>query len=462
MPATPFLLPRTVIEQSGVEIQDGSPVSALSPETEYVPLYLYDTNAFTTLPGELTASVPFTPFFLTEGETRAEAVALGLLPDYSDPSTYMVLPDGYTITDSTVLFYVNIETGLWGDMQQLEPADQPVIAVSVTASSGTHDITFERLVPGYVLQHDPVPTPGTHVVDLTLGHAALTIPYTDLVEPAEPSTEWLVSRLSISGPDIAGVTYGPTGVTFDPNVLGEQTDTPLTVTFGYEAMHEGQTYAAQASKDISLSVTTNVVALVAPITLDTGAIYVDQPTAAQFNFSTLTNPANVTGAINPVVIVRHQFDFTGTNPSVTVPDTPGQECIIFVDVYEDSIDPANLILSEQLSTTVQALFTVTETGDASTGVTWSYDVADAPAGPPDSYDVETLTIDGRAPKADLTVGELRAAATELVCTHPPIAGLPPIVAGPVGVSVTLTSEPVGDGLRYTISAPGLADLVVDA
>ncbi|MEM6389131.1 MAG: LamG-like jellyroll fold domain-containing protein [Pseudomonadota bacterium] len=500
MPVKPFLLPRSVVDESGIEIVGGLPAAPLTQETEYLPLYLYEDDAFTTLAGALSSTLPFAPFLLRENDTRSAAIAGGDLPDYSDPASYLTLPAGYALTSDSVEYTVN-NGQLWGAEDNLEAGEAPQIRVQATASDGVNEISFDQTVLGYVLHVDPAATPGVYEASYVVGSGVFTIPYTALVEPSQDSDTWSTSILDVSIPAIAGLSAGSSNLVFDLDVLAVQSNTAIDVTFTYTGGANGLSYTASTVKTLQLSVTAQPVSALEGILYTNDQIFVDQPLSEQVNFATLQDPANYTGLADPFVIVRGR-EFSTSSPLTTiVPDAAGLSYEVIVDVYEGGF-ASGIIFQMRERRDTQALFSVQETGDATTGVTWSYQVPDGPTGAPDSYAVTSLELDGRGPKQGLTLADLRLSETILVETHRPsmptlldgsggvgsgdtITAQEPAVAGPQGVEITRQIDVLLDGvvsasdvslphqltegdmgasvaLRFTYSGGGLSPLVIDS
>lgn len=503
MPVKPFVLPRAVIEQSGIEIQNELPVSPLTAGTEYLPLYLYEDDAFTTLaasgPAVIESTLAFDPFLLVELDTRSAAVAAGRLPDFSDPASYLTVPDGYTLTQSTVIYDVD-DTFSWGVDDPLIPGSSLTIRVTATASNGTEDISFDQTAIGFVRQVDPVATAGLYDASFTQGTGVASLPYTDLVGPVVPSAEWTNTLLSVSVPSIAGLSAGSNGLLLDLDQASLQSGTLVDVVFTYSVEFEGLTHTASTTKQITLNISAPIAAAVEGIIFNDDTVYVDQLIPDQINFDTLYDGANYTGVSQPFIVVRAWRNNQAIEIRDEIPSVVGATYRIFVDVYENgAISAENLVLQLSETRVAEALFGVSEAGDATTGVTWSYDIAAAPAS---SFAVLSLEIDGRGPKPGLTLGDLRAAQNQLVETHSAtqpvvvqtqedprvgdtITALEPVLAGPLGTAIalqidllingavsasditlpyTLTEGQAGASLalRFTYTGAGVSALVVDS
>lgn len=415
---------------------------------------------------QIVSSLAFDPFMVVEGSTRAAMVSGSVIPDYDDPTTYLTIPADFSITTSEVLYSTNENSIGWGLTEELDTNDNPSITVNVTAEKNGIERTFTATASGYVRQFDPVARNQGIVRNLIQGQAPDPVLYTDLFGPSSPSTDWTANLLDIGVTSIPGVTFGSNAVVLDPSVLALQSNTVVTVTADYNASFPPLSYdSPQVSDTFTFSVAANVVEIVQGPVLTNGAIFAGtEVTANQFNIDTLLDPANYTGVTDPFIIVRHQPSFvglypsTGRNPYDTVPPKPGENIRILIDVYDT--EGGSILQTFPYDYTVQAAYSVAQI-EFTNFVLWRPTVIDEPAGPPDAYPVVDMVIDGRNPRAGLTVGILRDAATQLVYTHEPTDTLPPAIAGPPGVAVTVTSEAVGAGVRWTASASGYADVVVD-
>lgn len=405
--------------------------------------------------------VDLTAFVVTDGEAWQDQ---GFFALYSDPNMVLELPPGYALGSYAVTLMQEGRDATGGPVvvpatTQIMAGDLLSLHITATATHpGNGELTLERVVEGLGVHVPPAATPGVYEVDLKQGEGALVVPWDALFEPSISGRE--IGTLEGEASDLPdGVVILADGMQFDPAVLTLQTDTNIAI------IATNDNPLPSDPKAISLSVRVNEVTMTGPLTLAQG--YVGGDLLELIDLDAMLDLGHWQGsATTDYVTVRVLEDGTLIDHQVeAVFLKPGSEYQVQACLWAQGTGPsqggsARLMVLSNVMTVLDWLSVSDTNGD---GSQWNL-VIDGigDGGPPDAMVVRGLVIDGREGDAGLTVGDLRAATTDLVVTHTASAPtydlegemqvFEPVIVGPDMAVVTRQTDILRDGVAIEMDA----------